>query len=85
MDLSRIFTAEVNGKQVHFKATYNPQTHFFNVIEDDSHSYTLAFDPNTKVWTATGGFHGTSVLRGSRLDHRVDRPDVEGRTNDCRS
>jgi hypothetical protein len=29
--------------------------------------------------------HGTSVLRGSRLDHRVDRPDVEGRTNDCRS
>jgi DNA polymerase-3 subunit gamma/tau len=32
-----------------------------------------------------GGFHGTSVLRGSRLDHRVDRPDVEGRTNDCRS
>jgi large subunit ribosomal protein L11 len=23
--------------------------------------------------------------RGSRLDHRVDRPDVEGRTNDCRS
>jgi NAD dependent epimerase/dehydratase family enzyme len=31
------------------------------------------------------GFHGTSVLRGSRLDHRVDRPDVEGRTNDCRS
>jgi hypothetical protein len=30
-------------------------------------------------------FHGTSVLRGSRLDHRVDRPDVEGRTNDCRS
>jgi hypothetical protein len=40
---------------VHFKATYNPQTHFFNVIEDDSHSYTLAFDPNTKVWTATGG------------------------------
>jgi hypothetical protein len=32
-----------------------------------------------------GRFHGTSVLRGSRLDHRVDRPDVEGRTNDCRS
>jgi AcrR family transcriptional regulator len=29
--------------------------------------------------------YGTSVLRGSRLDHRVDRPDVEGRTNDCRS
>jgi cyclic pyranopterin phosphate synthase len=21
----------------------------------------------------------------ARLDHRVDRPDVEGRTNDCRS
>jgi ribosomal protein S15 len=29
--------------------------------------------------------HGPSGLRGSRLDHRVDRPDVEGRTNDCRS
>jgi succinyl-CoA synthetase alpha subunit len=26
-----------------------------------------------------------SSPRGSRLDHRVDRPDVEGRTNDCRS
>jgi large subunit ribosomal protein L2 len=29
--------------------------------------------------------NGPSGLRGSRLDHRVDRPDVEGRTNDCRS
>jgi hypothetical protein len=24
-------------------------------------------------------------LYRARLDHRVDRPDVEGRTNDCRS
>jgi short-subunit dehydrogenase len=26
-----------------------------------------------------------SALLNGRLDHRVDRPDVEGRTNDCRS
>lgn len=54
MNLSRTFTQEVNGRTINFHVTYDLQTHFFNVVEDDQLSYTLQFNPETKAWTTSG-------------------------------
>lgn len=55
MNLSRAFTKEVDGRAVQFIATYNPQTHFFDVVEDGDTSYVLMFNPATKAWTTSEG------------------------------
>lgn len=55
MNLSREFTQEVDGKPVDFSVTYNPETHFFRVVEDDGPSYILTFSPTTKEWKTTDG------------------------------
>lgn len=55
MNLSREFTQEVSGKEVHFHVTYNPQTHFFTVIEDETATYTLSFNMQTREWKSSDG------------------------------
>ncbi|MBD1433630.1 hypothetical protein H8B06_12395 [Sphingobacterium sp. DN00404] len=55
MNLSREFTQEVNGTTINFQVTYNPQTHFFAVVEDEDIHYTLGFNPATKEWTTKDG------------------------------
>lgn len=53
MNLSREFTQEINGKEVHFQVNYNPQTHFFTVIEDGAATYTLSFNMETREWKSS--------------------------------
>lgn len=71
MNLSREFTQEVDGKSVNFNVTYNPETHFFNVVEDDKSHYTLTFNPTTREWkTADGPEPSISV---DQLAHLVQK------------
>lgn len=55
MSFNREFTHEVDGKPVTFSVTYNPETHFFKVVEDDKSHYILTFDPTTRRWKTTDG------------------------------
>lgn len=55
MNLSRQFTQEVDGKPVNFNVTYNPETHFFTVVEDNKSSYTLSFNLSTREWKTADG------------------------------
>lgn len=55
MNLSREFTQEVDGKAIHFKATYNPSTHTFIVVENGELSYELIFNMENRDWKTSGG------------------------------
>jgi len=55
MNLSRAFTEEVEGRLIHFNVTYNPATHFFDVVEDGQARYTLTFNPATRTWATVDG------------------------------
>jgi len=55
MDLSREFTQEIDGGPIHFKVSYDPQTHVFKVVEDNKPHYTLTFNPTTREWTTIDG------------------------------
>ncbi|WDF70334.1 hypothetical protein PQ465_08125 [Sphingobacterium oryzagri] len=58
MDFNRKFEHVVDGKQVIFDVTYNPQTHFFHVREtDDSEEYLLKFDMASRTWSIDGTSH----------------------------
>ncbi|WP_156309478.1 hypothetical protein [Sphingobacterium endophyticum] len=43
MDLNRTFTHTHMERDIKFSVTYDPQTHSFNVVEDDSKNYILKF------------------------------------------
>lgn len=53
MDLNRTFTHTHMERDIKFSVTYDPQTHSFNVVEDDSKNYILNYNPATKSWTTT--------------------------------
>jgi len=53
MDLNRTFTHDHMGRIIKFSVTYDPQTHSFNVVEDESINYLLSYNPSTKEWTTT--------------------------------
>lgn len=55
MNLNREFTQEVDGKTINFKVSYDVQTHFFKVVEDDKPHYTLTFNASTREWTTVDG------------------------------
>lgn len=71
MNLSREFTQEVDGKSVNFNVSYDPQTHFFRVIEDDKPHYILAFNPSTREWTTSDGPEPTIPV--DQLAHLVQK------------
>lgn len=52
--LTREFKKDVNGKEIHFEATYNPMTHQFVVKENQDYTYQLIFDMQTRVWSTEG-------------------------------
>jgi OOP family OmpA-OmpF porin len=57
-----------------------------NVRKQFSSWFGLQLDANRgRIFTHNAVSTPPRGVRGSRLDHRVDRPDVEGRTQDCRS
>ncbi|HLS96046.1 MAG TPA: hypothetical protein VK017_10835 [Sphingobacterium sp.] len=60
MNFNRIFQHTHNGNVINFSATYNPQTHFFDISEDDNLHYVLIYNPSTKVWSTQGG-RGPSI------------------------
>lgn len=55
MNLSREFTQEIDGNTINFKATYNPATHAFSVVENGESSYELIFNMETRTWKISGG------------------------------
>lgn len=55
MNLSREFTQEVDGKVIHFKATYDPVTHTFRMVENGELSYELIFNMESRDWKISGG------------------------------
>jgi Holliday junction DNA helicase RuvA len=77
--------------------TENLRLYTYLQIKDDAHTLFGFIDKIErelfKLLISVSGIGGNTARRfprgssprGSRLDHRVDRPDVEGRTNDCRS
>lgn len=54
MNLSREFTQEVDGKAIHFKATYNPATHTFRIEENSESIYEFVYNMASKEWKAIG-------------------------------
>lgn len=55
MNLSREFTQEVDGNTINFRATYNPATHAFSVVENGELSYELIFNMENRDWKTSGG------------------------------
>lgn len=55
MNLSREFTARVGDQVVHFEAVYDPSAHFFTVTEDQTRTYKLLFDMESREWSTAEG------------------------------
>jgi hypothetical protein len=53
MDLNRTFTHNHMDREIKFSVTYDPQTHSFSVVEDDSINYMLFYNPANKEWTTS--------------------------------
>lgn len=55
MSYNRKFTHSINGESVDFDVTYDPETHFFTVLESGlMDSYLLKFDMATRTWSMEG-------------------------------
>lgn len=55
MSYNRKFAHTVNGESLDFDVTYDPETHFFTVLESGlSESYLLKFDMATRTWSTEG-------------------------------
>ena len=66
MDFNRKFEHVVDGKQIIFDVTYNPQTHFFHVLETDNpDGYLLKFDMANRTWSTEG--QGTPQISADEL------------------
>ncbi|WKK58280.1 hypothetical protein [Sphingobacterium sp. BN32] len=56
MDLTRVFEKQLSDRTITFQATYDLQSHGFNITEDNQISYELRFNPAERSWSVSGEY-----------------------------